>query len=108
MQSRERRRDAIRDKCRKELYPDLYGKKMSSGKRTMRKILPGLSNRDSSTLDPKEKELEDFYSIAIGAHPDNQQSNRYLCLEPYDRTRVIVPYPEYHRNPISRSNGNVS
>ena len=32
----------------------------------------------------------DYYSVAVGYLPQNLSRNRYMELEPYDRTRVVV------------------
>jgi hypothetical protein len=32
----------------------------------------------------------DHYSVAVGSAPEHKAANRYLQLEPYDRTRVVV------------------
>ena len=38
-------------------------------------------------------ELVDHYSIMVGANRENNASNRYADIVPYDRTRVIVQWP---------------
>ena len=38
-------------------------------------------------------ELVDHYSITVGANRENNASNRYGDIVPYDRTRVIVQWP---------------
>jgi protein-tyrosine phosphatase len=45
-------------------------------------------------------EIKDHYSVAIGAHCDNANRNRYLQVEPYDRTRVIVGERGARETPI--------
>lgn len=38
-------------------------------------------------------EYSEHYSVKIGAGAENARRNRWLHLEPYDRTRVVVPGP---------------
>lgn len=40
-----------------------------------------------------EPELVDHYSIAVGVNRENNASNRYANIVPYNRTRVIVQWP---------------
>lgn len=42
------------------------------------------------------------YSCAVGQRPLYKRHNRYLALEPYDRTRVLVPTPA-HGQPNSEA-----
>ncbi|KAG6334134.1 hypothetical protein ID866_4957 [Astraeus odoratus] len=44
----------------------------------------------SRALPQQQKEAFKYYSVAIGGHPDNMWANRYVDIEPYDRTRVVV------------------
>ena len=37
---------------------------------------------------PEDKLLTDFYSVSIGGSPTHRASNRYMDIEPYDRTRL--------------------
>ncbi|THH03448.1 hypothetical protein EW145_g6242 [Phellinidium pouzarii] len=37
------------------------------------------------------KRLAEHYCVEFGSRPENQYENRYLAIEPFDRTRVIVP-----------------
>jgi len=45
---------------------------------------------------PSPPELKSHYSCSVGQHSSNKKKNRYLALEPYDRTRVLVPIPGDH------------
>ncbi|KAL1738369.1 protein-tyrosine phosphatase-like protein, partial [Schizophyllum fasciatum] len=38
-----------------------------------------------------KKENLEHYAVTVGCDPSNEQHNRYVQLEPYDRTRVIAP-----------------
>lgn len=40
-----------------------------------------------------KSELVDHYSVTVGADRENNASNRYADILPYDRTRVIVQWP---------------
>ncbi|KAJ3813927.1 protein-tyrosine phosphatase-like protein [Lentinula aff. lateritia] len=55
-----------------------------------------------STFDSLES--INFYSIASGALPVNQQRNRYMDVLPYDRTRVKIKVPHLGGNPGSVHN----
>ncbi|KAJ7702986.1 protein-tyrosine phosphatase-like protein [Mycena rosella] len=49
-------------------------------------------------LDPPDgipRQLFDYYSIAVGCHPDNALKNRYGDVIPYDRTRIVVAQRDY-------------
>jgi protein tyrosine phosphatase len=37
--------------------------------------------------------LREYYSCSVGQSPPYKRHNRYQALEPYDRTRVLVPTP---------------
>ncbi|KAF8488679.1 protein-tyrosine phosphatase-like protein, partial [Gautieria morchelliformis] len=37
--------------------------------------------------------IKTHYACSVGQHPRNRRHNRYLAIEPYDRTRVLVPTP---------------
>jgi protein tyrosine phosphatase len=37
--------------------------------------------------------IKTHYACSVGQHPLNKRDNRYLSIEPYDRTRVLVPTP---------------
>jgi len=38
---------------------------------------------------PNKSPLPYHYSVSVGAHADHHAENRYLDIEPYDRTRVV-------------------
>ncbi|TRM61599.1 protein-tyrosine phosphatase-like protein [Schizophyllum amplum] len=41
-----------------------------------------------------KQNVVDHYAVTAGCQPLNEQHNRYLQLEPYDRTRVTAPDPD--------------
>ncbi|RDB19332.1 Tyrosine-protein phosphatase non-receptor type 14 [Hypsizygus marmoreus] len=43
---------------------------------------------------PLTPEISAHYSVAIASQPENVYRNRYLDIEPYDRTRVVVGGPD--------------
>ncbi|EGO19034.1 hypothetical protein SERLADRAFT_418661 [Serpula lacrymans var. lacrymans S7.9] len=69
LQARERTRNNARKATRPQVLPS----------RVRQVLSPSASN-----------ELSKYYSISVGANPDNLWGNRYSNIEPYDRTRVIV------------------
>lgn len=55
-----------------------------SSARTSRRTPHILATLNSQTDAPLE------YSVSVGSQPRNQSANRYIELEPFDRTRVVV------------------
>lgn len=74
------KRERARNKARKISRSDADASRLA---RMAHTITP---NRKSSLPDDRPN----FYAVAVGAQPQNVRANRYLDLEPYDRTRVIV------------------
>ncbi|KAF8588351.1 phosphatases II [Ramaria rubella] len=37
--------------------------------------------------------VKEYYSCSVGQQPSHRRKNRYHALEPYDRTRVLIPTP---------------
>ncbi|KAL1676301.1 protein-tyrosine phosphatase-like protein [Schizophyllum commune] len=46
---------------------------------------------DSAQAFHVEPEVLDYYAVSAGCQPCNEQHNRYIEVEPYDRTRVTAP-----------------
>jgi len=52
-------------------------------------------------LDPPQeisRQVFDYYSIAVGCHPDNANQNRYVDIKPYDRTGILVGTAQRYLN----------
>ena len=49
---------------------------------------PDYPTPEQPPASPKYKPLIDFYSISVGGNPVHRISNRYMDIEPYDRTRL--------------------
>lgn len=47
-----------------------------------------------STLPHLDRDVLSFYSVSVGSHPSQSHRNRYLEVEPYNRTRVVVRFDE--------------
>ncbi|KAG6907951.1 hypothetical protein DXG01_006809 [Tephrocybe rancida] len=39
---------------------------------------------------PSEVNIHEYYSVSVGNDPMNKHRNRYMDIQPYDRTRVVV------------------
>uniref|UniRef100_D8PMG2 Phosphatases II n=2 Tax=Schizophyllum commune (strain H4-8 / FGSC 9210) TaxID=578458 RepID=D8PMG2_SCHCM len=46
---------------------------------------------DSAQAFEVKPERLEYYAVTVGCNPCNEQHNRYIQLEPYDRTRVTAP-----------------
>jgi protein-tyrosine phosphatase len=77
LSKRERARDAARARSRRK----------SSSSKTAR-VGGAVMDALSGSL-PSDAKI-DHYSVSVGSLPENKAGNRYLMLEPYDRTRVVV------------------
>ncbi|KIJ50959.1 hypothetical protein M422DRAFT_27075 [Sphaerobolus stellatus SS14] len=56
-----------------------------------------VDSRSSHQDDSTPPHLKDYYSCSVGQQSIHKRKNRYIQLEPYDRTRVLVPIPGDHR-----------
>lgn len=82
---RERARDSARGRSRQLSTPaDSPHAQRRAGRMAtaVSKAIPGKSGPDEN--------LVKYFAISAGCQDDAQGCNRYLHLEPYDRTRVVV------------------
>jgi protein tyrosine phosphatase len=74
---RERARDAARARSRRRAASSMTGR-------------IGGTLKDALAGAVASGDKIDHYGVIVGSLPENKKANRYLQLEPYDRTRVVV------------------